>query len=326
MIKAAVQKILSMLPYSHRWNEFAQRWVTHSLILDADGEFRDKLEACQQFTKYYQTAAQRTIEGAKIVELGTGFFPIIPIGLYLRGASEIWSWDIVRLLRRDTFKRTLELFIQFKENDLLEEILPGVEPERLRQLYELYEIADQRAPHEMLERLNIHAVIGDVRKSGLAPQSVDFVFSHKVLQHLSREDLRSVLIEFRRLLKEEAVMCHHIGFRDQFASFDSSITPFNFLKYTKRQWKLIDNSIIPQNRLRIPDYRELLEQTNFCVTREDNLSGAQEDLRSVKLAQEFTNYSFDDLLVLTSWIVATPAPLNNSELSRNSRSSSRSGI
>lgn len=308
LLKTAIQKTFSALPCSNWWNELVQKYITHTLDLEREGEFQNKLEACRQHTSYYQAAAKRSIAGAKIVELGTGWFVIIPIGLFLQGASEIWSWDIVRHLRRDTFKRTLELFIHYEENNLLHEFLPSIKPDRLRRLHEVAAANDRRAPHELLEQFNIHALIGDARRSGLKSQSVDFIFSHQVLEHLTPQQLANIFVEFRRLLKRHGVMCHNIGLADQFASFDSSITPFNYLKYSKRQWKLFDNSIIPQNRLRVPDYRELLEQGGFCVTTEDNLSGAPEDLRSVKLAAEFSRYSFDELLVLYSWIVATTAP------------------
>jgi hypothetical protein len=114
-----------------------------------------------------------------------------------------------------------------------------------------------------------------------------------------------MLAEFRRLLKDYGVTCHNIGLADQFASFDTTITPYNFLTYSRLQWSLIDNSIIPQNRLRVSDYREIFLQAGFRIRAEDNLLGEPEDLRSIRLAKEFQSYSFDELLVLYSWMVAT---------------------
>jgi hypothetical protein len=57
----------------------------------------------------------------KALEIGTGPWPIVPIGLYLLGASEIWTSDIVPLLQRDTLRRTIELFCEFRNEGFLGE-------------------------------------------------------------------------------------------------------------------------------------------------------------------------------------------------------------
>jgi hypothetical protein len=62
--------------------------------------------------------------------------------------------------------------------------------------------------------------------------------------------------------------------------------------------------LIWQNRLRISDYRDLFNLTGWHITRETNHSGKLDDLRKIKLAREFQNYRKEDLLVLTSWIIA----------------------
>lgn len=307
MVKTAIQKTFGLLPYGNRWNELAQHYITHSLDLEPQGEFRDKLEACGRHTNYFQTFAGRSIEGARIFELGTGWFAIIPIGMYLQGAAEIWTWDIIGHLRKDTFKRTLELFIQFDESGLLRQFLPDLKQERVKRLYEVAANTQRLNPRQLLEQLDIHALIGDARQSNIDSHSIDFVFSHQVLEHLSRQHIASMLAEFRRLLHDSGVTCHHIGLADQFASFDATITPFNFLKYSRLQWKLFDNSIIPQNRLRISDYRKIFAEAGFRIDAEDNLMGDPKDLRSIQLAQEFRSYSFDELLVLYSWMVASIA-------------------
>jgi hypothetical protein len=307
LLKTAIQKVFGVLPGGNLCNELLQKYVTRTLDLEPNGTFLGRLEACRQHTRYYLAGGQRSIEGAKVVELGTGWFAIIPIGLFLQGASEIWTWDIVRHLRRDTFKRTIELFIQFEESNLLQEFLSDIKPDRLHKLHEVFALTDEKTPHELLEMLHIHALIGDVRRSALEPQSIDFVYSHQVLEHISPQLLSSLFIEFRRLLKRDGVMCHNIGLADQFANTDSSITPFNYLKFSKRQWKLFDNSMIPQNRLRIVDYRELLERAGFSIDEEHNLLGDPDDLSSIQIASEFTRYSVEELLVLYSWFVASPS-------------------
>jgi hypothetical protein len=128
-----------------------------------------------------------------------------------------------------------------------------------------------------------------------------------VLEHIPREILSGIFREFRRLASKDAAMSHRIGLDDQYHYLDRSITPFNFMRYSDRAWKYLDSPLTPHNRLRISDYRALLRATGFEVAKEINTSGAANDLEKVRLAPEFQNYSTDDLLVLTSWLVAKPA-------------------
>ena len=58
--------------------------------------------------------------------------------------------------------------------------------------------------------------------------------------------------------------------------------------------------------MRISDYRELFASLGFEVVKEVNTSGSAQDLRKIRLAPEFENYSEADLVVLTSWLTAKP--------------------
>jgi hypothetical protein len=88
--------------------------------------------------------------------------------------------------------------------------------------------------------------------------------------------LAAILSEFRRLASSRSIKSHMVDLADLSHYFDRSITPFNFLQFTDEQWRRYDNSIIPQNRLRISDYRRLLATANFEVLREVNVSGKSE--------------------------------------------------
>ena len=87
---------------------------------------------------------------------------------------------------------------------------------------------------------------------------------------------------------------------DHFAHLDKKITIFNFLKFSEKQWQIIDNTIQPQNRLRINEHRLLLEKTGFELLDEQNRIGNLSDLQSINLADCFANFSTDDILVTHS--------------------------
>lgn len=303
LFKTAVQRVISWLPASHRWNELLQRYVTKGLTL-TPASFEEKLICCRHHLDYYLSFSQCPREDFTVLELGTGWFPILPLGLYLCGAGRITTYDIDSFLHAFTFKRVLELFEEFDREGRLQTLLPQVQPERLKQLRDIRSQAGRESPKVLLERLHIFPVLRDARDSGHPPGSIDLVFSNFVLEHISRDVLVTLLTEFKRVLSPSGVMTHHIGLADQYASFDSSITPFNFLKYPSKQWRFLNNPIIPLTRLRIADYRALLLQTGFDQVAELNIKGSLQELRQVKLAPEFACYTEEDLLVLFSWLVA----------------------
>ena len=306
LLKTALQRAISGLPHPEWWNGLLQRYVTSGLRLQPYGEFQRKLKACRRHVDYYYACSRRPRVEFTVVEVGTGWFPIIPIGLYLCGAGEIWTFDIVRLLRKDTFRKVIECFGLFAETGELKKILPRVCSRAVSKLLEWAPLVETELPVDFLERLNIHALVQDIRRTGLPDRSVDMVFSHGVLEHFPPRMLAEAITEMRRVCSDSAVMSHFIGMADQFANFDQSITPFNNLKYSARKWRWLNNSIIPQNRLRVSDYCRAYEQAGFEVAFREDTNGAESDLASIRLAADFEHYDKQDLLVLFSWLVGRP--------------------
>ena len=94
-------------------------------------------------------------------------------------------------------------------------------------------------------------------------------------------------------------MSHFIDMSDHFAHLDKSISAYNFLKFSKTQWKLIDNSIQPQNRLRICDYTTLLKNAQFKVVFEEPLIDSAITIDKVNLNRDFKHNYTNDCLSAT---------------------------
>jgi hypothetical protein len=303
ILKLALQHIIGRLPRSYWWNALFQKYVTGGYYPSRE-TFVGKLKCCRQHFDHYLRFSAAPETGFTALELGTGSWPIVPLGLYLCGASEIWSYDLVPVLNRDTLKRTLELFCELKKDGSLARILPEIKHERLTFLEESTGKTDQASPVQILKNLHIHLRLGDAATTMLPARSIDLVFSTVVLEHISLGPLVGLFEEFKRVASTSAVMSHLVGLADQYAGFDASITPYNFMKYSEWQWRLFNSPIIPQSRLRLADYRELFERTGWAIVKEQNTSGSLEDLKSIQLAQMFKKYSAEDLSVLYSWMVA----------------------
>ena len=102
--------------------------------------------------------------------------------------------------------------------------------------------------------------------------------SDVVFEYLSPEELFEILQEFRRIAAPDAVMSHTIDLGDQYATYDFGITKFNFLRFSDRLWRWLNNPIIPLNRLRISDYRRAFSERGFQVGAEISQRGDPAEL------------------------------------------------
>ena len=308
LVKALVQRGISALPNPHYWNELFQDRVTHSLDLTKE-RFETGLRNCRNHLEQIQRfGSTATSSSFSAFELGTGWFPTVPIGLFLCGAREVWTWDITPLLRRDRLKLTIRRFLEIEQEQALGGHFHAL-PERLTRLREVMALCESPEgvrPAELLERLGIHYRIGNASRSGLPPQSVDLIVSDVVFEYLTPEELLEILQEFRRIAAPDAVMSHTISLDDQYAAHDPGITAFNFLRFSDRAWRWLNNPIIPLNRLRVSDYRRAFSESGFQVVDETSLGGDPAALARTPLAARFRGYSIEDLLVIHTWLVAIP--------------------
>jgi len=90
-------------------------------------------------------------------------------------------------------------------------------------------------------------------------KTVDFVFSHVVLEHIIKNELLDTLKELRRITKDNGVHSHTIDLRDH---LNSSL---NHLKFSEETWEsnIFRNSGFYTNRIRYNEMLELFEKAGF---------------------------------------------------------------
>ena len=278
LLKAAVQGAISPLPGRDRLNHLLQRHITGSVML-TDEMFERKLAQCERHLESYR--AQRGTLPGHVLELGTGWYPIVPIGMIRAGVDRVTTVDVNPLSDLSRSRAALEMFGPELQADLA---------------------ATNAA--ELLNPLGIRVLVRDVRDCGLDPESVDLFVSNNTFEHIPPPVLREILAEFRRLASPGAVMDHFIDMSDHYAHFDRSITEFNYLRYSDRTWRLFNNRLQYQSRLRISDYRRLTVGAGFRIVAEDGERGPLEALESITLDSRFRHYSEQDLAVLRCWLTA----------------------
>lgn len=303
LIKSAIHHVIAFLPASRKCNEWFQVRVTKSLEL-GPGAFEAKIKDTRRFLEDFLECRPECANGFTALELGTGWYPAVPIGLYLCGAREIWSFDVEPLLRRERLKLLLNFFREFDAKGALRRWLPQIKPERMEILVSALKDIEGETAESLLARFNIHTLVRDARNTALKPRTIDFFFSNAVLEYVPADVQTGLLAEYRRLAAPGAVLIQYVNLKDQYWNFDRSITPFNNLKYSTAVWRWLDSPLIPQTRLRISDYRALLTKGGFEIVKEVNTSGLVSDLENVSVAPEFQKYSKEDLLVTDTWQVA----------------------
>ncbi|MHB1834850.1 MAG: class I SAM-dependent methyltransferase [Solirubrobacteraceae bacterium] len=303
LLKALVQGAISPLPRHDRPNRLLQRYVTGSATV-TEGMFETKAAQCRRHLDAYRAWHGTDATPQTALELGTGRAPIVPIGLALAGVRSVVTLDIHPLLEPDDTHTTIELYAQRLRAGTLKPLLASVDPERARKLLAAAQSPGSRDPAACLRQLGVRALTGALPALGLPKRSVNLLVSNNTLEHIQPHVLRELLIELRRLAAPGAVMSHFIDMSDHYAHFDPGISEFNYMRYRDRAWQFANNPLHYQNRLRVSDYRRLIQDARFQLVCEDSERGSPRELARIRLAPRFRRYTDEDLLTLRSWITA----------------------
>ena len=91
--------------------------------------------------------------------------------------------------------------------------------------------------------------------------SVDFAWSHAVLEHVDLEDFDETMRELRRVMKPDGVSSHRVDLEDHLAG------SLNNLRFSEARWEspLFKNSGFYTNRLRCSDIVHSCDEAGFSV-------------------------------------------------------------
>lgn len=303
MLKAVVQKFISYFPQREKVNYLFQKYVTKGVDL-TDTYFGYKLTHAKDHLQYFQQYGQRPLAESTILELGLGWYPIVPIALYLNGAKEVISIDIQDWMTNQSQLITIQKFQEWRAEGWLESYLPAIDEERWTAMVSLTQKNETPYLESISETIHLRPVLKDARDTGFSAQSIDYICSNNTFEHIPHSILVGILKEFQRIIKAQGVMSHFIDMSDHFAHFDAAITIYNFLRFSEKQWQRIDNSIQPQNRLRFKDYLKMYQELGIPINDTQARPGHPELLRQVPLAPQYANYTEAELAISHGYIVS----------------------
>ena len=286
--KATLQLCLSCLPWGEKINHQLQKHYGGPSYFLIDGGFADGL----QMLKSLDEAGMGGVKGKIMVEVGTGWQPIIPVICACLGAQRIFSYDHVAHLRAGLVKH---VFIQVQEKlraipewrGISTELMPDVTDKDIRSL------------EHWLRFLNIdYRAPADAAETGIAAETADIFFSNKVLEHVSQEDVLSITREAYRVLKPGGLFYSYIGMLDHYAYFDKRISRVNCLRYSDIFWRIMaQNRVSYQSRLRKSAYLDIIAATGFelITVRATIFDDDVKAVKGMKLARRFEHMDPEDL-------------------------------
>lgn len=290
-IKGIVQKALSTAPGGVRVNDILQRTAGGLRNIDATVDSKvidDWIVLARQLREL-----NVQIGDAVLVEVGTGWFPVLPLCFAFAGARTCHTFDVTRHLdARLTSRAIARLRVHLPR-------IADTAGLSVGQVQERYDhVSGARDVSTALDRAGVryHAP-ADAAQTGLGNREVDAVFSNSVLEHVPSCGIAAILRESARIVKPAGVSLHSVNCGDHYAYFDRSISPINYLQYSDRQWSRWNNRLLYQNRLRPADFLQLAKDAGLqiALSRFTPKEKLVELLPRLEVAQEFKHYAPNQL-------------------------------
>ena len=214
-----------------------------------------------------------------IIEIGSGWIPLLPYFLKVKGnIDEVYTYDINRHYQQKNLDKCFDYISTNYKTDINLKIQGSLNLPEFIKYHPFTNI--------------IHADM---------PVNVDIVFSRFVLEHINPEDLISIHKKLFDTLPAEAYILHLISPSDHRAYNDQSLSLYDFLKYSKKEWNKIQTKFDYHNRFRLPNYLEIFTDAGFEIiyVEYDNVNKNEDKykkFKELKIHSDFSQYSEEELL------------------------------
>ena len=124
--------------------------------------------------------------------------------------------------------------------------------------------------------------------------SVDFIFSQAVLEHIDKSHFEIFLNETKRILKKDGVCSHRVDLSDHLGG------KLNNLRFSEKVWesKLFKNSGFYTNRLRCIEILDLCKKCGFKIKNiNKKFFEVDPNIKKAKLDKRFRKFSEKELMI-----------------------------
>jgi SAM-dependent methyltransferase len=290
--KCYLQNLFSNIPGGEILNYFFQKYVTRSLPVSNDS-FLDKVRFSYDHYLKFMNLNSLYENSHKYYEFGAGWDLTTSIAMGLLG-FEVTCIDIRKLVFNQLITDTITKF-----NNNIEHI-----PFPVSQL----DLKHERNQLNYLKnKFNLNYIAPlDARNTKFNHDYFDLAASTVTFEHIPAQDLYLILNETYKILKRGGIFSLIIDYRDHWSYFDKSISIYNFLIYSDKEWEKFNPSLHYQNRLRHKDYLNIISKTKFKIMEDVPELPSRDEiiaLENLKINNKYMEYSIIELGVKSSQIV-----------------------
>ncbi|HKW64954.1 MAG TPA: methyltransferase domain-containing protein [Candidatus Acidoferrum sp.] len=228
--------------------------------------------------------------GDRIIEIGTGWlhWEAITTRLFFDVEAVLFDvWDNRQLIGLKNYVGQLTSILGTSDFDL-----SSAELKRAQSLIQA--IVKVNSFRELYRLLGFEYLVessGSLRQ--LPANSFQLVASGGVLEHVTREDVSSLVSEMQRVLKPGGWSLHSIDTQDHLSYYDARVSRKMYLAFSDRTWRSVfENRVQYINRLQRSEWIELFKTAGFELIDEDSW---YTDLGQIKLAERFAKMDRHDL-------------------------------
>lgn len=301
-VKGAIQKVLGYVPGGERLHYMLQRRAGG--LTDFGRECDSKVDDWRLMMGHLRNA-KVNVDGATMLEIGTGWYPTFPLCLYFAGVAHLYTLDLTRHLKVD-MTRLLADRVQAHVALIAREAGTSVE----------VLAAKQAKVIEALERgASIGAATGsivdyrapaDAAETALPASSVDVVFSNSVLEHVPPTVIDAIFDEAMRILRPGGIMFHSVNCGDHYAYTDRSIDQLHYLQFSDAEWERWNNAFLYQNRLRACDFTAMAKRAGFAIEVDTSRASPErlKQLDAITVDPVFARYTREQVAITSIDFIA----------------------
>jgi SAM-dependent methyltransferase len=159
-------------------------------------------------------------------------------------------------------------------------------------------LAVERFSHPTDVPAGITLVASEIEQLDVPPESIDFIYSHDVFEHV--RDVPAAFHAIARALKAGGRAVHSVDLRGH-NSFNNAVRPLEHLTCPDWLYSLMHSHIVTSNRIRVVDLRKAAEMAGLVVDECRPLAVADGDyVRSLRerLLPRWRELPTDDLATL----------------------------
>jgi len=219
---------------------------------------------------------------AVILELGPGDSLASALLGYASGASKTYLVDV------DSFARKDVAFYRALAADLCNRGLQCPDLSGVMSFDDILESSNARYLTDGLSSLRT-----------IPSDSVDFIWSHSVLEHVRKDELVSVLGELQRILKPGGLSSHNVDYQDHLAY------SLNNLRFPEQLWEsgFFAKSGFYTNRIPAIWLHRMLQEAGFKILCEEFGKWPELPIPRHALHRDFKKFTDDELCNRTSHIL-----------------------